>query len=170
MTIKKTPFLKELQDYIREGKRTPSKLEEWLIKSETHIKKLERQDHEQELINAKETIKKLQEELKELKKDPHTALNKSEKQIENILHKIVEAENYQLGTYIKVLAKINEWKEAGTTEQKNAVIKYKDKLDNAEAYLTTQDNKYMEAIMPKKKPKGNKNIPWNEILGENYFD
>jgi hypothetical protein len=50
----------------------------------------------------------LTEELAELKKDPHTALNKSEKKIEAVIHKIVEAENYQLGTYLKVLEKINE--------------------------------------------------------------
>jgi len=50
----------------------------------------------------------LSEELAELKKDPHTALNASEKKIELILHKIIEAENYLLGTYIKVLKKLGD--------------------------------------------------------------
>lgn len=167
--IKKTPFLKELQEYLREGSRTVNKLETWLIKAEQHIKELERRDAQQYLITEQEKNKKLTEELQELRKDPHTALNKSEKKIELILHKIIEAENYLLGTYIKVLAKLGEWKETGTTEQKNALIKYKDKLENAQQYLTTQDKRYKEALIPKKE-KQKPNTPWNEILGENYFD
>jgi len=51
---------------------------------------------------TKETIKKLSDELKELRKDPHTALNKSEKKIELILHKIVEAENYQIRNKLRL--------------------------------------------------------------------
>lgn len=169
MTTKKTQFLKDLQDYIREGGRTITKLELWLVKSENYIRKLESRDINQELILANETIKKLSDEIKELKSDPHTALNKSERKIESVLHRIVEAKNYQLGTFLAVIKIISEWKENGSTEQKNAYIKFKDKLENAQKYLLTQQGKYKEALMPKKADR-KPDTPWKEILGENYFD
>lgn len=169
MTIKKTQFLKDLQDYIREGGRTITKLELWLVKSENYIRKLETRDTNQELILANETIKKLSDTIKEMKKDPHTALNKSEKKIESVLHRIVEAKNYQLGTYIQVIKLIDEWKDNGSVEQKNAHLKYKEKIENAQKYLSTQQGKYKELLMPKKSDR-KPDTPWKEILGENYFD
>jgi len=101
--MKKSPFLKELQEYLREGTRTLTKLEQHLVKAEEHIKRLEKGDDKQEILIANETIKRLEKENKELRANPYTALNPSEKKIEKILAKIAIINDYQIGTYIKVL-------------------------------------------------------------------
>lgn len=166
---KKSPFLKELQEYLREGTRTLTKLEQWLVGAEDHIKKLEKSEDKQEILIANETIKKLTAKIKELEKNPHTALNKSEKKIEEILHKIAIIEDYQIGTYIKVLAQLENWTKAGNTEQNNAFVKYEKKIDKSRLFLLDRQRQYKEKLEPNKTAR-KPDHPWSEILGEGFFD
>lgn len=164
---KKTQFLKELQEYLREGTRTLTKLEQWLVGAEDHIKKLERSDDKQEILVANETIRRLTAKIKELEKNPHTALNPSEQRIDEILHKVAIVEDYQIGTYIKVLDQLEQWAKTGTTEQNNAFIKYSRKLEKGKEYLKVRQARYKAKLEPqKKKP----DTPWSEIIGDEYFN
>lgn len=72
------------------------------------MRQLEKEDKQQELIIANERIKKLEAEIKELKRDPHTALNPSEKKVEEVLHGAVTAEDFQIGTFIKILKGVQQ--------------------------------------------------------------
>ncbi len=164
---KKTQFLKELQEYLREGTRTLTKLEQWLVGAEEHIKKLEKSEDKQEILLANETIRKLTAKIKELEKNPHTALNPSEKRIDEILHRVATVEDYQIGTYIKVLNQLENWTSTGTIEQNNAYIKYSRKLEKGKEYLKMRQARYKGTLEPqKKKP----DTPWSEIIGDEYFN
>jgi len=142
----KSQLLQELQEYLRTGTRTINKLENWLIKSEEHIRQLEKQEAEQKLIIAEEKIKQLEAKITELEKNPHTALNSSEKKIEDILHRIATAEDYQIGTYIKVLEGLKEWNNTGTDEQRKAVNKYSNILAKNKDYLLARHDKYKKQL------------------------
>ncbi|CAI2186929.1 13997_t:CDS:1, partial [Funneliformis geosporum] len=50
-------------------------------------------------------VKAQKEEIAELKKDPHAALNPSEKRLEEILHKIVEVEYRSILSLLKSIMK-----------------------------------------------------------------
>src|SRR4051794_12015331 len=101
--MKKSRVLRDIQEYLRIGDRRPTLLESWLIRAEQHIKELEKGANEQELIIANDRIEKLEAEIVELKKNPQTLLNASEKKIEQALFNVAIVEDYNIGTYIRIL-------------------------------------------------------------------
>jgi hypothetical protein len=104
--MKKSEVLQRLQEYLRTGTRTITKLEVNLVEAERHIRKLEASEHEQELLIANETIKKLNDEIKELKKNPHAANNASERAIEKVLHDITTCEPLFASVHLGTIEKL----------------------------------------------------------------